>query len=306
MRIGLIDIGSNTTKILVADCFTGPKIKEIAQSTFPCRLISPIKDEKQIKEQNIENLLTSINSLKSFAESYQTDLILAVATEGLRRACNSTQIVEKVSSVFGIELSILTGEQEAEGIARGLITDPNLSHYDDFFALDIGGGSLEIIRVIKRQVKAVRSLPVGAVLMAQQFLQDANMPYSAKEIELIKDFVNSKLEQLGELFEQRIPVLVGCGGNLVYLRKLLTGESNNPQITKDQIGNIRKVLTELDISTRVRKFPKLPSDRADIFPAGLLSVECVMEYLGSSQIIHSYSNLRHGLISNYAEKGRFF
>ena len=80
MRIGLIDIGSNTTKILIADCLAQSGIQEIAQSTFPCRLIKPTRDETIIGQQNIDLLLSCLQKLKDFAKSHNSDSIFAVAT----------------------------------------------------------------------------------------------------------------------------------------------------------------------------------------------------------------------------------
>ena len=75
---------------------------------------------------------------------------------------------------------------------------------------------------------------------------------------------------------------------------------------KSLFESTQEVLFSKDIEQRIFKFPELPADRADIFPAGLLSVECVMNFLGVTQMTHSYYNLRHGLISYYAENGRLF
>ena len=78
MRIGLIDIGSNTTKILIADCLAESGIQEIAHSTFPCRLINPTRDETIIVQQNIDLLLNCLQKLKGFAESHNSDSILSL------------------------------------------------------------------------------------------------------------------------------------------------------------------------------------------------------------------------------------
>jgi len=306
MRIGLIDIGSNTTKILIADCLAESGIQEIAQATFPCRLIKSDRDETIIGQHNINLLLTCIQKLKDFAESHNSDSIFAVATEGLRRASNSSEIVDQITCTLGINLTILSGEQEANGIALGILADPYLCDCKDFLALDIGGGSLEIIKVVNRQVEAVKSMPIGAVSLAQQFLKDSSLPYPQQEIVLIENFVNSQLMKLGKEFSQQIPLLVGCGGTLVYLRKLLASEADSPQMTKDGIAKIRQNLSPKDIDQRILEFPELPADRADIFPAGLLAIECVMAFLGVTQITHSYYNLRHGLIGYYAKNGSLF
>ena len=106
---------------------------EISQS-FPCRLIKPTRDETIIGQQNINLLLNCLQKLKDFAESHNSDSIFAVATEGLRRAGNSTEIVDQISSTLGINFTILSGEQEATGIAQGILADPYLCNCEDFWA----------------------------------------------------------------------------------------------------------------------------------------------------------------------------
>ena len=301
MRVGLIDIGTNTTKILIAECEPTHSLVEIDQTAFPCRLLHRDGNRETIESSSIETLIRCLSTLAVHAKKKQVSHLFAVATEGLRRAKNSPQIVRQVSKALGININILSGIEEASAIAEGLLTDPELSGLKNFFALDIGGGSLELIRVQNRQCKAVHSFPIGAARLTKKFIADPTLPYDAAHITEIERFVRATLDSTEPELSPALPILVGCGGTLVYLRKIISNLS--PQITLDALSSTRTKITSLSLEERICEFPQLPRDRADIFPAGLIALESVLRFLGLNSITHSYHNLRHGLVKRIYQNG---
>ncbi len=300
MRVGLIDIGTNTTKILIADHSASHSLVEIDQTAFPCRLLHQGGDMENIVPSSIDTLIRCLSKLAAHAKKKQVTHLFAVATEGLRRAKNYPQIVRQVSTVLGIDITILSGMEEAGAVAEGLLTDPELSGLKNFFALDIGGGSLELIRVQNRQCKAVHSLPLGAARLTQKFIADPNLPYDAGHISAIKRYVRATLDSIETEFPA-LPILVGCGGTLVYLRKMIPSPS--AEITLDTLSSLRTKLTALSLEERIGEYPQLPRDRADIFPTGLIALESALCFLGLHSITHSYHNLRHGLVKRIYQNG---
>ena len=301
MRVGLIDIGTNTTKILIADYSPSHAVVEIDQTAFPCRLLHQDGDMENIVPSSIDTLIRCLSKLAAHAKKKQVTHLFAVATEGLRRAKNSPQIVRQVSTVLGIDITILSGMKEAGAVAEGLLTDPELSGLKNFFALDIGGGSLELIHVQNRQCKAVHSLPLGAARLTKKFIADPTLPYDAAHINEIERFVRTTLDSTEPKLPTALPMLVGCGGTLVYLRKMIPNPST--QITLDALSSLRTKLTALSLEERICEFPQLPRDRADIFPAGLIALESALRFLGLNSITHSYHNLRHGLAKRIYQNG---
>ena len=301
MRVGLIDIGANTTKILVADYEPSHSLVEIDQTAFPCRLIHQDGDLETIEPSSIDTLIRCLSTLAVHAKKKQVTHLFAVATEGLRRAKNSPQILHQVTAELGIDITILSGMEEAGAIAEGLLTDPKLSELQNFFALDIGGGSLELMRVQNRQCRAVHSLPLGAARLTQKFIADPALPYDPCHITEIERFVRANLDSSELAITPALPILAGCGGTLVYLRNMIPKPS--AKITLDALSSLRSKLTALSIEERVSEFPQLPRDRADIFPAGLIALETVLRFLGFRSITHSYHNLRHGLVRRIYQNG---
>jgi len=225
--------------------------------------------------------------------------VRTVATEAFRKASNSLQIIEIVKQFNGLEIEVLSGIQEAMAVAKGLQTDPLLKDWMDFIAMDIGGGSVELIHVQDCQVMEAKSLPLGAVRMAQMNQADLNgemkPEIQSKLVAFLRQFLKSEIPMLGDSHHK----VVATGGTLVYLRKLLEKEQRidmGGSIKLSDIESVSKIMNAFLLEERITRYPQIPPDRADIFPYGLLTVTEVMKYLGVDQITHSFHNLRYGLM----------
>lgn len=303
MKIGLIDIGSNTTKILIAEKNSSSNATNfipIKEVSFPCRLFpkSTLKNF-EIGSKEIDSLKSCLSQLKQSCEDHCVEEIRSVATEAFRKASNSPQIIKEVKQLIGLEIEVLSGLEEAMAVVRGLQTDPMLNDWMDFIAMDIGGGSLELIHVQNCQVMEVKSLPLGAVRMAQMHQADLNdqlkPEIQSKLVAFLRQFLKSEIPALGASNH----TMVATGGTLVCLRKLLEREKRINTGGYIKLSDIESVSTNMSASIleeRINRYPEIPPDRADIFPYGLLTVIEIMKYLGADQITHSFHNLRYGLM----------
>lgn len=302
-RYALIDIGSNTSKVLIAEKNGLGKKSFLDQHSLPCRLLSEkISETSRISEQSIEHLIDCIAELKEKIADWGVDLIRVVGTEALRKADNSHGVALHFKKQTGLTLEILSGHQEAQAVAEGLRTDPNLSHIESFLALDLGGGSLELIESSNGETKQAISLPLGAVAIASHSNISLKSPLPQELLFELRSYIETQLHLKASNFSQSPHTLIGCGGTLVFLRLLLE-DSNGKESSQISLSNVEFYLEKmfsLSLEERIAGFPKLPADRADVFPFGLLSVACAMKYLGHQRLIHSFHNLRHGLIFQQA------
>jgi exopolyphosphatase/pppGpp-phosphohydrolase len=187
-------------------------------------------------------------------------------------------------------------------VADGLQTDPNLSHFESFLALDLGGGSLELIETTNGETKQAISLPLGAVAIASQSNISLKSPLPQELLFELRTYIEAQLHLQASKFSQSPHPLIGCGGTLVFLR-LLLGDSNGKDSSKICLSDLELIMQKmfsLSLEDRIAGFPRLPADRADVFPFGLLTVACAMKYLGYKRLTHSFHNLRHGLIFQQA------
>ena len=230
--------------------------------------------------------------------------MIVVATEALRKAENSQEVTLFVEQQTSLKIQILSGQEEAKAVIKGLQTDPMINDLADYFALDIGGGSLEIMEVEQKRVCNIQSLPLGAVSVALANSSNLNLPLTPETQLKTRGFVRNIVQKEFKIYSAKRPHLVGTGGILVFLRQILNnpdGYMKNRSLNLSEIKQLAKEVCSLSLSNRVGRFPKLPSDRADVFPFGLITIIETMEFLGAQSITHSFHNLRYGIAQDFFE-----
>ena len=148
MKVGVIDLGSNTSKLLIAQIkpFPGQQnFKILEEKSLPCRIFT-LTEKKVLKisQEGSTRLVSCIDKFQNICQSHQTDHLIVVATEALRKAENSQEVTLFVEQQTSLKIKILSGQEEAKAVVKGLQTDPMINDLADYFALDIGGGSLEL------------------------------------------------------------------------------------------------------------------------------------------------------------------
>ena len=306
MKVAIFDLGSNTTKLLVAETAERGRPQVVAEESRPCRLTTGGGNKFSFSEETIDRLLAVLTELMKIARDHEVDRMKAVATEAFRKSENSQELIALAQASLGLPISVLTGLEEAGAIAAGLLSDPSIELFDDFHALDLGGGSMEVIAVKEREVTSVESLPLGAAVVSNRFCPDSVRPWSDQACLDAQKHVQSFLNgSHAAVLSTHCSTLVGAGGTLVFLRKILENESDRQRNGKGVLKlsdsiNLFDRLSKMTLSQRVDSYPSLPPSRADIFPAGLLVLNEITSHYGRKEIIHSYRNLRHGIASGLA------
>jgi exopolyphosphatase/guanosine-5'-triphosphate,3'-diphosphate pyrophosphatase len=179
-RVAIIDIGSNSIKLLVASRLAGHAVNVIATESIEARISAGIsRDQPTLAEAGMERGLTAIQELLAEAAAHRPNRTLLVATSAVRDALNGREFARRVHAATGHEVRILTGEEEATLIGRGLTTDGNLTAEQDFYVFDLGGGSLECLAFRARKIERAVSFPLGCVRMTERFVVDPSAPVPA-------------------------------------------------------------------------------------------------------------------------------
>ena len=306
MKVAVFDLGSNTTKMLIAEIDDQRNIEVVAEESRACRLSAGGVAGFRFPEESIERTLAVLGELLEIARGHEVVRMKAVATEAFRRSENSRKLIDMVLESHGLSISILSGLEEAGAIAAGLLSDPLILHLDDFHAIDLGGGSMEVIAVNDRAVSALESLPLGAAALSARFCPDSSCEWPDSVCLEARDYVASLLESSNSpALSGPCASLVGAGGTLVFLRKIQALEEGVDTEEKDvlkfsEVVNLFERISSMSLEERKENYPALPPTRADIFPAGLLVLSEVMNFLNRTEIIHSYRNLRHGIARELA------
>ena len=167
---------------------------------------------------------------------------------------------------------------------------------------------MEVIAVKDRQVTSLESLPLGAAVISNRFCPDSGSPWTEEACTEAQNYVRSFFSASdASALSTSCSTLVGAGGTLVFLRKILNDEPRmagkaNGELEHSGSLDLFERISNMTLRQRQESFPALPPSRADIFPGGLLVLNEVMNYFNRTEIIHSYHNLRHGIAMELAKE----
>jgi exopolyphosphatase / guanosine-5'-triphosphate,3'-diphosphate pyrophosphatase len=199
VRLGVLDVGSNTIHLQVMDAHPGARPTPTTNYKVELRLTEYLDISGAISAGGIQLLNDAIEEAIAHASANETDEILAFATSAIREATNGAQIIADINKKHEIDLQVLNGDDEAAmtflAVRRWLGWSAG-----KLLVIDIGGGSLEIASGIDENPEAAISLPLGAARLTREFL--SGDPYSAKGIkslekhveEIIKDSMPNSLK----------------------------------------------------------------------------------------------------------------
>ncbi|MES2693578.1 MAG: phosphatase [Verrucomicrobiota bacterium] len=300
--VAVIDIGSNSIKILVATRSTEGTVLPLAMRTLDARISAGISHAApQLSEDGMARGLEAIQTLLADARSHGAGRIVLVATSAVRDARNGADFRARVQAATGHEIRVLTGDEEANFIGRGLTTDPALTALRDFYVFDLGGGSLECLAFRERRIEQAISLQLGCVRLTEKFVTDPTQPFPAAADAAIAAHIREVFAHSGFAFTLPSSAgAVGTGGTVSTVRAILGAraglpfERTDPLVTRAQLADLLAYLAPLPLAER-QKIPGLPSARADVFPAALATLLAVADLGRFNAFQNSLYNLRFGL-----------
>ena len=300
--VAVIDVGSNSIKLLVAQKgANNSSIESIYKKTYETRISTGIGEKNPALTQEAINAgCQSIFELVHIAKDYDPKSIKIVATSAVRDATNGTEFANRVNDATGIRLNTLTGTEEATYIGRGLCCDPDVSAMDSFIQMDIGGGSLELIRFSHSTIQKACSLKLGAVRLTEQFVPDRTAAISPKTEAQIKAHVMESIQDNGFNFEPFTDPMIVTGGAFSVTRSILATKADmaidnaSSVIRKEDITELKSTLCSMPLDKR-KTLPGLPEARADVMPVALITIDTVLELAGRDSVTQSSYNLRYGI-----------
>jgi exopolyphosphatase / guanosine-5'-triphosphate,3'-diphosphate pyrophosphatase len=279
-----IDIGSNTTRLLVAEPVDG-QLKKVMEQRAYTRIGKAIDDGGAITEAKIEEVGDVVGTQVRLAQELGAEEIRAVATAAVREASNCQEVAEAVGRVAGIPIEVLP--EEEEGRLAFLGATKALGHPADGLigVVDVGGGSTEVILgTVAEGVQSVRSWPVGSGNLADELI--SSDPPSAAEIRRTRDRIDDIFE--GVDFEKPAQA-VAVGGSATSLRRLV-----GTVLEYETLERGIRVLCG-DSAVDVGRRFELDPTRVRILPTGVLLLEKVSDLLGQPLQIGK-GGLREGVI----------
>ncbi|MCC6740067.1 MAG: Ppx/GppA family phosphatase [Planctomycetia bacterium] len=285
MRVAAIDIGSNTTKLLVAETGSGgvePVREEIAYT----RLGQGIGEGKPLQPEAIARTVEAAVKFAAAAREAGAARLVVTATEAARNAPNASEFVQACRS-HGLEVQVLSGEEEARLSWLGGTSDfPG----QPTVVLDVGGGSAEITAGDGDVVTWSTRLPLGAVRLRERFLGDA-APARPGAWTLLEDHVHAALAAV----PPDLPgTLIGVGGTVAALANLAHPADATKPMTAEKIASVAAFLRTLSRPQILAL--GVPWGREDIIAPGAAVVALVVRHLGRERLVPSLKGLRYGVL----------
>ena len=166
MRLAAIDIGSNAARLLISDVVPGtkanPEFIKMALVRVPLRLGFDVFDKGEISPLRTDKIIKTIKSYKYLLDVYEVKHLKACATSAMRDAVNSTEIIKKIKAETGIEIEIISGQEEASLIYENHIAE-NLNKDESYLYIDVGGGSTELTFFSDGKLIFKESFDIGTI-----------------------------------------------------------------------------------------------------------------------------------------------
>lgn len=298
-RVAAIDFGTNTARLLIADCRQDGTFEHVRIEREIVRMGGGFSREKGLSPEAVQRGLACLRRFAVIIRDHEVTTIHAVATSAVRDAVNGLEFIARVREETGIVLSLIDGILEGNLTLAGVMTGLDEQH-NDLLLFDIGGGSTEY--TIAREGKSVfvRSLPLGVVR-----LTEGKVTLSAMRTKINKE-LDALLQQI-ESAGLRVPagtVLVGTAGTATTLAAIHMGmvnydyrRVNNLIIARQDIQAIYERLAPLAPADRLT-IPGLEKGREDLIIAGILITLQTMELFGMDAMKVSDYGLLEGLIVN--------
>ena len=294
--IAIIDIGSNSARVMVFERDASNHLRLLAGSRAPLRLVRDVDERAELTETTMARAMEALRDFKAIATGAGVERIIAAATAAMRDAGNGRQFAARVQRELGVRIGIIDGRREAlygcDGAVRGLDVDSGL-------LFDVGGGSMQLARFERRRVAASTSLPFGALRLSGRFL--TSDPPTRKELRHLREHVRRGLEQARMRELGGGDRLVGTGGtirNLARIDQLARGypigRTHGYELSSEALSDILDRLARTAEKGR-DEIAGLSAERADSIVGGAVAIHTLAEFVGAKGILVSGHGLREGL-----------
>ena len=218
MRLAAIDIGSNAARLLITDVIPGPQgipeFIKVALVRVPLRLGFDVFDKGEISALRTEKILKTIKAYKLLLDVYEVRHLKVCATSAMRDAANAGEIIKKVNAETGIQIQIISGEEEASLIYENHIAE-NMNKDESYLYIDVGGGSTELTFFSDGNLIFKKSFNIGTIRLLKNQVSESLW-------EQMKDFVLKKTKGYHHV------TAIGSGGNINKIFSISRKKEDKP------------------------------------------------------------------------------
>jgi len=294
MKIGNIDIGTNSMRLLIAEYKDG-KIINRKKYVNTTRIGQGVDSQGYITDEAIERNINALIEFSKICKEEECKEIYCMGTSALRDSKNKELFIKLAKEKANINVDIISGEKESNLGFMGVLQ--GVENPEDILVIDIGGGSTEFIIGNKNGIRFAKSENVGALRMTEKFLKQD--PINETEFKNMSDFIYEEIKDTLKYIEKDgVQKIVGIGGTITSLsainQKMESYSMDKIHNSKVTLGEIELILQNLKKMTLNDKknLKGLQTKRADIITAGVEILYTIMKNIEINEIIVSeYDNL---------------
>ena len=310
VRRAVIDVGTNSIKLLVAD-IVGAEGRPVLEESHQTRLGKGFYDTRRLQPEPINNTAKAVALFAASARQQRASAIRVIATSAARDALNAGELTAAIERAAGLKVEIISGDQEADLAFQGATSDPALAD-EPLLLLDVGGGSSEFILGRGRRKQFARSFPLGTVRLLES-IAPSDPPRPAELAgcrRRVGDFMRGEvapridpiLRAEGKAAAPGAIRLVGTGGTATILARM---EARLDRYDRDRLESIRlsrerlkwhvEHLWGLPLEKR-KEIVGLPKNRADVILTGVVIYEAILDEFGFKELCISTRGLRFAAV----------
>jgi exopolyphosphatase/guanosine-5'-triphosphate,3'-diphosphate pyrophosphatase len=301
MRVAAVDLGTNSTRLLVADVVDG-RLDEIVRKTKVTRLGEGVDDRRRLLPAPIARVRNVLTDYRREADGLGAERTLAIATSAVRDAENGEAFLGEIEWSYGFATRLLSGHDEAQLTYRGISADRPIA--SETLIVDIGGGSTELVAGASSGVSFHDSLDIGCVRLTERFLHGD--PPTPEELAGCGTAVSALLaERVPD--DVRPPDAIGVAGTITSIAALdLRLAEYDPDrvhghvLSRAAVDEQLRLLASVPLSER-RELRPLDPDRAPVIVAGAVILREVLAYFGLDAIEASERDILDGAALAAAE-----
>lgn len=306
MRLGVLDVGSNTVHLLIVDAHPGARPIPMASTKWVLRLMQYVEPDGSISAAGVKRILETLTEAAAHIQRARLDDLMPMATSALREARGGEKLLKRIRKETGIDLQVMSGEDEAR------VTFLAVRRWFGWSAgrimlVDIGGGSLELALGGDELPDAALSLPLGAGRMTKQFLADD--PPSERELRALREHVDRVMPKAVAAFAKydRPDHFVGSSKTIRSLARLagapteLSPTNTRMRLYRWQLDDWLPRLAILPSNAR-HALPGITADRAFQIVGGGTVLAAVMHHFDIERLEVSPWAMREGVLLDYLDR----
>ena len=300
-RVGIVDLGSNTARLVVYHYEPGSWYRLTDAIREPVRLAEQLQGDGRLHEAGMSRAVAALALFADFAKATELRTIEVVATSAVREASNRNELLDRLAPL-GLPIRVLSGEEEA---GYGVLAVANSLTLENAWVVDLGGGSAQVSSMRARLFEGGAAYPLGALRLTEAFLEGGKRKPKKKAVRELEQHAEALLADTISEMARDDREIVAMGGAVRNLARMAQAIERHPlqhvhgyRLELSALETIAERLLNRSASRRAR-LSGLNADRADIIVAAALVYRVLLRATGRSQVLISGDGLREGVFHEH-------